>query len=67
MMIKRNNNTLWTLFIKTRSPEQDEDFDTTNEVLDVDEYKNCIVVFDAMLDSNQKTIDPFLQKEDIKF
>ena len=32
---------------------------------DLEEYSGCCVVFDDMLDSNQRLIDPFLLEEDI--
>ena len=49
--------------IITRSPEQYEDIDFSIEVEEnvggLEEYR-CCVVFDDMLDSNQRLIDPFL-------
>ena len=57
----------------TRSPEQYEDIDiggasqgieVEENVGDLEEYRGCCVVFDDMLDSNQKLIDPFLLEED---
>ena len=54
--------------IITRSPEQYEDIDiggasqgieVEDNVGDLEEYRGCCVVFDDMLDSNQKLIDPF--------
>ena len=54
--------------IITRSPEQYEDIDiggaskgieVEENVGDLEEYRVCCVVFDDMLDSNQKLIDPF--------
>ena len=54
--------------IFTRSPEQYEDVKLDSElgdieveenVGDLEEYRGCCVVFDDMLDSNQKLIDPF--------
>ena len=54
--------------IITRSPEQyidsdlgfelEEDFESKT----LDDYKGCVVVFDDMLDSNQKLIDPFFTR-----
>ena len=32
---------------------------------DIQDYRNCCVVFDEMLDTCQKLIDPFLLEEDI--
>ena len=57
--------------IFTRSPEQHEDIDigaalqgieVEENVGDLEEYRGCCVVFDDMLDSNQKLIDPFFTR-----
>ena len=57
--------------IITRSPEQYEDIDiggasqgieVEENVGDLEEYRGCCVVFDDMLDSNQKFIDPFFTR-----
>ena len=49
--------------IVTRSPKQyDEDFDCSGEVEILENYQNCVIVFDDMLDSNQKLIDPFFTR-----
>ena len=53
--------------IITRSPEQYEDIDiqgieVKENVGDLEEYRGCCVVFDDMLDSNQKLIDPFFTR-----
>ena len=50
-----------------RSPEQYEDIDiggvsVEENVGDLEEYRECCVVFDDMLDSNQKLIDPFFTR-----
>ena len=58
-MKKPENNTGRHLVQKIRSREQSEDFDAINEFLDNDEDNGGSVVFDEMLDSNQKTIDSF--------
>ena len=57
--------------IITRSPEQYEDvelyiqgIEVEENVGDLEEYRGCCVVFDDMLDSNQKLIDPFFTRED---
>ena len=34
----------------------------TIKVLDIDEYEGAVVVFDDTLNSNQRTIDPFLAR-----
>ena len=65
-MRKLKNNTHRDLYIITTSPEQYEDFDTANEVLDIDEYRGGIVVFDDLLDSNQKAFVTFFTKGNIK-
>ena len=31
----------------------------------IQDYQNCCVVFDDMLDTSQNMLDPFLQGEDI--
>ena len=51
----------------TRSPEQSEDIgmrgiEVDENVRDLEEYRGCCVVFDDMLDSNQKLIDPFFTR-----
>ena len=60
--------------IITSSPEQYEDIgivgalqgiEVEENVGDLEENRWCCVVFDDMLDSNQKLIDPFLLEEDI--
>ena len=57
--------------IITRSPEQYEFAELRNDiggvsveenVGDLEEYRGCCVVFDDMLDSNQKLIDPFFTR-----
>ena len=53
--------------IITRSPEQYknidiEDVSVEEQITDFKDYKNCCVVFDDMLDSNQKLIDPFFTR-----
>ena len=55
--------------IITRSPEQYEDvelyiqgIEVKENVGDLEEYRGCCVVFDDMLDSNQKLIDPFFTR-----
>ena len=62
--------------ILTRSPEQYEDVKLDLElgdieveeiVGDLEEYRGCCIVFDDMLDSNQKLIDPFFTRGRHKF
>ena len=55
--------------IITRSPELYEDvelyiqgIEVEENVGDLEEYRGCCVVFDDMLDSNQKLIDPFFTR-----
>ena len=55
--------------IITRSPEQYEyvelyiqGIEVEENVGDLEEYRGCCVVFDDMLDSNQKLIDPFFTR-----
>ena len=53
--------------IITRSPEQYENIDVEDvsveeQITDFKNYKNCCVVFDDMLDSNQKLIEPFFTR-----
>ena len=59
------------IFIITRSQEQYEDIDigeashgieVEKNVGDLEEYRGCCVVFDDMLDSNQKLIHPFFTR-----
>ena len=51
---KFKNNTLGDLFLKSRLAEQFEDSDATNEVLDFEEHKVGVAVFDDMSYSNQE-------------
>ena len=62
--------------ILKRSPEQNEfievgdalrDVSVEENVGDLEEYSGCCVVFDDMLDSNQKLIDPFFTTGRHKF
>ena len=55
--------------ITTRSPEQYENIQLENVSVEEDledrtiqDFQNCCVVFDDMLDSNQKLIDPFFTR-----
>ena len=59
--------------IITGIPEQYEDLELGDALQDISEeenvedlemYRRCCAVFDDMLDSNQKLIDPFLLEED---
>ena len=68
-ILKRDNS---KKILTTIYPEQLKGFGTTKEVSDKDEKKAGIIIFDDMLDSNQKPIDPFStrgqQKDyDVKF
>ena len=40
------------------------DIEVEENVGDLEEYRGCCVVFDDMLDSNQKLIDPIFLGED---
>ena len=53
------------IHIITRSPNQYEDFELEDIVIEehledksIQDFQNCCVVFDDMLDSNQKLIEP---------
>ena len=55
--------------ITTRSPEQYENIQLEDVSVEEDledrtiqDFQNCCVVFDDMLDSNQKLIDPFFTR-----
>ena len=48
--------------IITRSPSQYPQYETSQEVSTIDDYKNCTVIFDDMLDSNQKELSPFFTR-----
>ena len=57
------------IHIITRSPNQYEDFELEYIVIEehledksIQDFQNCCVVFDDMLDSNQKLIDPFFTR-----
>ena len=46
--------------ISTRSPKQYFDYELTDEILSTDEYKDCVVIFDEMLENKKIDISPFL-------
>ena len=45
-----------------RSPNQYTNFEPPDEVLSIDEYKDCVVVFDDVLECNQKHFCSFFQQ-----
>ena len=45
--------------ILTRSPNQHPDYETPDEFLSVDEYKDCVPVFADKLENKQKDVSPF--------
>ena len=51
--------------ITTLSPEQFSYFNTKEEIRNINEYEGGVVVFDDILDSKQKAIDPFFLQEDV--
>ena len=55
-------NTQGQIFLKIRSPEQFEDSDTTNEVLDFEEHKGGVAVSDDMPYPKQKSVDTFFTR-----
>ena len=52
----------------TRSPEQyNDNFNIEEKIREIGEYEGGIVIFDDMLDCNQKQTDPFFTRsQDIK-
>ena len=67
---KLKNNTHGEVLSKTRSPEQIEDSDTTNDVLDFEEHKGGVAVSDDMSYHKQKSVDTFFtrgRQKDLKF
>ena len=48
--------------IITRSPNQYPNYTTSHEIATIDESKDCVVIFDDMLDSNQKEVSPFFTR-----
>ena len=48
--------------IEDFSVEEDLEDRTIPKALRVQDYQNCCVVFDVMLDSNRKLIDPFFTR-----
>ena len=48
--------------IITRSPNQYPNYETSQEISTIDDYKDCTVVFDDMLDHNQKELCPFFTR-----
>ena len=61
-MKKLKNNIRRFFVLITTSSELYRDFDKTNEVLDIDEYKGGVVDYKAMLESNQRVTLPFFTK-----
>ena len=43
----------------TRFPNRNPDYDTEEDVSANDEYKDCAVVIDDMLENEQKSVSPF--------
>ena len=68
LQLIRLDDPLRQICINTRSPQQYEglleDVSVEENVEDLEMYQGCCLVFDDMLDSNQKLIDPFLLEED---
>ena len=72
LKLKHLNDPDRKIIIITRSPDQysdtniigDLDFEIENdfENKSINDFTNCCVVFDDMLDSNQKLIDPFFTR-----
>ena len=46
----------------TRFPNQYPIYETPGEILSIDEYKYCAVVFDDMLENEQKDLLPFFTR-----
>ena len=60
---KLKNSPNRDIFIKTGSPEQyNDEFNTEDEIREVNECEGGIVVFNDMLDYNQKATDPFFTR-----
>ena len=69
LRLKKLDNPNCIIKIITRSPEQynfienlDFEIEEDFEQKTIDDYAECIIVFDDMLDSNQKLIDPFFTR-----
>ena len=66
--IKKIDDPNRSVVIITRSPEQYTDIDLDIEIENdfenksISDFEDCIIVFDDMLDSNQKLIDPFFTR-----
>ena len=43
----------------TRSSKHYPNYETSDESLSIDEYQDCVIVFDGMLENRQKEICPF--------
>ena len=52
----------WQIKILTRSPSQYPDYETSDEILSIDEYKDCVIYFDDMLENKQNDISPFVTR-----
>ena len=46
----------------TRSPNQYPNYETSQEISTINDYKDCLVIFDDMLDHNEKEIQPFFTR-----
>ena len=55
-----------TFYVKSPFEQYNDEVNTEKETREKSEYEGSIIVFDDMLDSNQKTLDPFLQEGDIE-
>ena len=42
-----------------RSPNHYPNYETSDEILCIDEYKDCVVIFDDMLENRRKDISQF--------
>ena len=62
--MKRRTLLQWYMFVITRSSEQSVDEITSEEIFrETTEYKGSIVVYDALVDDNQKTSGPFCKRK----
>ena len=58
LVLSESDNPARKMKFLTRSPNQYPDNETSDSNLSLDDYKDCVVVFDDMLDHKEKEICP---------
>ena len=61
-ILSEYNNPDREIQILTRSPSQYPDYDKPDDILSIDKYKECVDIFDDMLENKQRDICPFFTR-----